>query len=64
MYSLYLSNLRMTQLSARHFTFADDTVLLHRGENINTLVTTNNPDVNKYYECLLGINKDELIVRI
>lgn len=53
LYSLYVLNLKKTNLQTRYFTFADDTVLVYTNKNVNNLVDHINTDINKYFRWLI-----------
>jgi len=57
LYSLYVLSLRFSNLNARYFTFADDTVLLYDcDDNFNQWTDTINEDLCRYYDWLLENN--------
>ena len=68
LYSLYVLNLKLANLDARYFTFADDTVLLYTGTDEITLNHRVNNDLGAYLEWLfsnklkINIEKTKYIV--
>ena len=56
LYSLFVVSLRISQLKAKYFTFADDTVLMYCGDHEELLTVIVNDDLHKYYNWLLNQN--------
>lgn len=56
LYSIFVMSLRLSQLKAQYYTFADDTVLLYSGGNLEELGDTVNEDLEQYHRWLLYNN--------
>ena len=56
LYSLFVLSLQLSELSAKYFTFADDTVLTYCGDSVSLLSIEANNDLNRYYKWLLQQN--------
>lgn len=54
LYSLYVLNLKLANLRARYFTFADDTVLVYTGTDEITLANLINNDLKNYLKWLFS----------
>lgn len=52
LYSLYVLNLKNSQLKARYFTFADDTALVYTGMNETVMCREINSDLGRYVNWL------------
>jgi len=68
LYLLYVHSIRFLQLKSRYFMYADDTVLVMSGNNVDHLELDINSDLNLYFDWLchnrLSMNLDKSVYMI